>query len=267
MKTASIVCLGKSVAVFEFGNASNPAILLIHGNSAHSGFFIPMIRLLELNYHIITLDLPGHRQSEAWEKEDFTRENMALLFNSVLDYFKISEVNAFGFSMGGLILLECFDLIPGIKKLAVAGHPPLSSVTDMPEAYNLTEDVSLYLQGPLSDKEIERIYNAVIAIDNDQLKAEIKEGLRQTSPSFREGCLLMAQNVSDQVEKLNLLMHPIAIIHATDDLAIRLDYLKKLRINNLWKQEIQLISDCGHFMIAEKPTELASMLDQFFSEN
>ena len=77
----------------------------------------------------------------------------------------------------------------------------------------------------------------------------------------------MAQNVSDQIAKLNILMRPIAIIHATDDLAIRLDYLKKLRIKNLWNKEIQLISDCGHFMIAEKPAELASLLDQFFSES
>ena len=265
MKTIFINCLKKRVSVFEFGDASNPNILLIHGNSAHSGFFMPMIRLLEKNYHVITLDLPGHRESEAWDKEDFTRENLAILFNSVVDYFNIKKVDAFGFSMGGLILLECFDLMPTIRKLAVAGHPPLSSVADMTKAYNLNEDTSLYLQGPLSEDEVERIYNAVIAIDDIQLKSEIKDALLETKPSFREGCLNLAQHVGNQIARLNQFQNPITVIHAENDLAIPFDYLKKLQIKNLWKQKIQLISGSGHFMIAEKPAELASILDQFFS--
>lgn len=267
MKTASIACLGKPITLYEFGDASHPALLFIHGNSAPSSFFLPMIQLLEAKYHIITLDLPGHRQSEAWEKEDFNRENLSILFNSVLDYFKISEVDAFGFSMGGLILLECFDLMPSVKKLAVAGHPPLSSVSDMSEAYNLNEDSSLYLQGPLSEEEAERIYNAVIAIDDDKLKSEIKKALLETNPLFREGCLNLAQHVGDQIARLNQLQNPITVIHAENDLAIPFEYLKKLKIKNLWEQRIQVIPDCGHFMITEKSAELASLLDHFFSEN
>ncbi len=265
MKTTTITCFGKSVSVFEFGNDTNPTLLFIHGNSAHAGFFIPLIRLLEPKYHIITLDLPGHRQSGAWKKEDFSRENFALLFNSVLDYFNISQVDAFGFSMGGLILLECFDLIPAIKKIAVVGHPPLRSVDDMPNAYVLTDDVSLYLQGSLTDDEAERVYNAVIQINDQQIKSEIKEALLETSPSFREGCLLMAQHVSDQVARLNQFSQPIAVIHAKDDVAIKLEYLKKLEINNLWGQKIQIISEGGHFIIYENPEELAAILDHFYS--
>ena len=265
MKTAFITCLEKPVALFEFGDVSNPALLFIHGNSIHSGFLIPMIRLLEPKYHIITLDLPGHNLSGAWEKEDFCRENLALLFNSVLDYFNIREVDAFGFSMGGFILLECFDLIPAIKKIAIAGQPPLHSAADMPEAYYLNENSSLFLQGPLSEDEIERIYTYVIRTKNDYLKSEIKASIRNTSPSFREGSLRIAQNTGDQISKLNQLMPPIAVIHAMDDLAIRGEYLKKLQIKTLWEQKIQLIPDCGHLCIVEKPQELAIMLDLFFA--
>lgn len=265
MKVFKTVFLKKRVTAFEFGNAIDPSILLVHGNSAPSEFFMPMIRLLEAKYHLITLDLPGHKESDAWEKEDFTRENLALLFNSVLDYFDVKETHAFGFSMGGLILLECFDLIPAINKIVVAGHPPLTSVNDMNEAYNLTEDISLYLKGNLSNEEAERIYKAVIAIKNNQLKGEIKKALLETSPLFREGCLYLAQNVGNQIDRLNQLEHPIAIIHAEKDLAIRHDYLEKLEIKNLWKQRIQVISECGHFMIWEKPSEMAMLLDQFYS--
>ncbi len=266
MKTATITCFGKSVSLFEFGNVTNPALLFIHGNSAHSGFFKPLINILEPKYHIITLDLPGHRQSGAWTKKDFSRENLAGLFNSVLGYYKITEVDAFGFSMGGLILLECFDMIPAVKKIAVVGHPPLRSVDDMPNAYVLTDDVSLYLQGSLTEDEAERVYNAVIQINDKQIKSEIKEALLETSPSFREGCLLLAQHVSDQVARLNQFSQPIAVIHAKDDVAIQLEYLKKLQINNLCEQKIQIISKGGHFIIYENPGELAAILDRFYSE-
>ena len=144
MKSSFIKCLGKSIAVYEYGNDSHPAILMIHGNSVHSGFFIPLIRLLESQYHIITLDLPGHKHSDAWEKHNFNRKNLALLINLVLEHFKIKEVNAFGFSMGGFILLESFDLVPAIKKLSIAGHPPLSSMEDMQAAYYLNKDSALF---------------------------------------------------------------------------------------------------------------------------
>lgn len=265
MKQSFITCLGKSVTLFEFGFTTNPSVLMIHGNSAPSVFLIPLIRLLEPKYHIVTLDLPGHNQSEAWRREDFKRENLALLFNSVLDHFKIKEVNAFGFSMGGFMLLESFDLVPAIKKIAIAGHPPLTSVGDMQQAYYLNEDSALYLQGKLSEDEIERIYTAVIGIKDINLKSEIKESLRNTSPQFREGCLNLAQNTGDQIARLNKFKGPVAIIHATEDKAVQFEYLQKLNIKNLWEQKIHLVPDSGHFIIAEKPVELAALLGQFFA--
>jgi pimeloyl-ACP methyl ester carboxylesterase len=267
MKTSSITFLGKPVTLYESGSTTHPALLMIHGNSAPSYFLIPLIHLLESKYHIITLDMPGHNQSGAWEKEDFTRANLALLFNSVLDKFQIKEVNAFGFSMGGFILLETFDLLPAIKKLAIAGHPPLKSVADMQEAYYLNEDSALYLQGTLSEAEIERIYTAVIGIQDEKLKFEIKESLRNTSPLFREGCMNLAQHTSDQIARLNQFPVLIDIIHAIEDKAVKLEYLQKLQIQNLWEQKIQLVPDCGHFIIAEKHEELAELLDRFFKES
>jgi len=265
MKTSSITCIGRPVTIYEFGRDNHQAILMIHGNSAHSGFLFPLINLLEAKYHIITFDLPGHNQSGAWEKDDFTRENLALLFNSVLDHFQIKEVNAFGFSMGGFLLLESFDLVPAIKKIAIAGHPPLSSVADMQQAYYLNEDSSLYLQGKLTDDEIERIYNAVIGIKDENLKSEIKGSLRNTSPQFREGCMNLAQHTSDQIARLNNFHGTIAIIHATEDKAVKLEYLQNLNIQKLWEQKIQLMPDSGHFIIAEKPALLAALLDRYFS--
>jgi pimeloyl-ACP methyl ester carboxylesterase len=223
-----------------------------------------LIRLLETKYHVITLDLPGHNQSGAWEKQNFNRENLALLFNSVLDHFQIKEVNAFGFSMGGFLLLESFDMVPAIKKIAIAGHPPLRSVKDMQQAYYLNEDSVLYLQGTLSEEEIERIYTAVIGIKDNILKSEIKESLKETSPLFREGCMNLAQHTGDQIARLNEFKGTVAIIHATEDKAVQLEYLQKLQIQNLWEQKIQLVKGSGHFIIAEKPKELAALLDRFF---
>ena len=265
MKNSIISCLGKSATLYEFGKSTSPAVFMIHGNSAHSGFLFPLIRLLEAKYYIITLDLPGHNQSGVWDKEDFTRTNLALLFNSVLNHFQVKEVNAFGFSMGGFMLLESFNRVPAIKKIAIAGHPPLHSVEDMQQAYYLNEDSALYLQGELSEDEIERIYTSVIGIQDENLKSEIKESLRNTSPQFREGCMNLAQHTSDQIARLNEFKGTVAIIHATEDKAVNLEYLQKLLNHNLWEQKIHLVPECGHFIIIEKPEALAVILDRFFT--
>ena len=98
-------------------------------------------------------------------------------------------------------------------------------------------------------------------------KYEIMESIRNTSPSFRDGCMFFAQQTGNEIERVNNFDGPIAIIHAADDLVIRLEYLEKLMLRNLWEQKIQVIPNTDHFMICEKPKELASLLDRFFTEN
>jgi pimeloyl-ACP methyl ester carboxylesterase len=80
MNPSFINCLSKPVALYEFGSDTLPAMLMIHGNSVHAGFLKPLISLLEPKYHIITLDLPGHNQSAAWEKRIITERILPMLF-------------------------------------------------------------------------------------------------------------------------------------------------------------------------------------------
>ncbi len=259
-----ISVLNKTVAIYEFGLNSKTSLLLIHGNSLHSEFFYPLIQHLEHDFHIITLDLPGHNFSESWNKEDYNSGNFGILFNSVLSYFNIKEVFVFGFSMGGFILLECFNLISSIKKIAIAGHPPIKKFTDMTEAYNINEDSALYLQGILNENEVERIYRSVVKINDNNIQSKILQSILDTNPAFREGCLNMAVNARDQINFLNESGCPITLIHAINDAVVKVDYFEKLKLNYLWEQKIQLISDSGHFVILEKPKEVSVILKRFF---
>jgi pimeloyl-ACP methyl ester carboxylesterase len=75
----------------------------------------------------------------------------------------------------------------------------------------------------------------------------------------------LAQHTSDQIARLNQFPVLIDIIHAIEDKAVKLEYIQKLQIQNLWEQKIQLVPGSGHFIIAEKPKELADILDRFFA--
>lgn len=267
MRMDSVSVFGKSVSIYESGEKTSQAILLIHGNSVDSTFQKPLICQLESDFYVITLDLPGHLHSDPWDKELFSRESFGTLFRTVLQKLNVHQTSAFGFSMGGFLLLECFDLIPEIKKLAINGHPPLQSVADMPAAHFLNDDSSLFLQGYLGDDEIERIYNSVVRINDQELKLKIKESMASTSPSFREGCLKVAMETRNQVEAINNSDVPVALILGSNDPVIRIDYLNNLKIKNLWNKKIQIIQDCGHYTMVEKPKELASVLSSFFKDD
>lgn len=266
MNEFEIHVLNQSVATYYSGLDSKPAVLVIHGNSIHSGFFRELIEILDQQFFVITLDLPGHNKSGTWNPEEYTRKNFALLFNTLLDSFDLKEVNAFGFSMGGFILLECFDKIPLIRKLAVSGHPPLTCFSDMQDAYYLNEDSALFLQGELSDNEVERIYNAVIKIQDTHIKEKIKKSIKETSPFFREGCLNLAQNTHNEVEILNRSKIPVAVFHASGDQVVKLEYLEKTELLNLWEHKVHVIPDSGHFVMIENPESLAFSLSRFFNE-
>ncbi|MCP5366853.1 MAG: alpha/beta hydrolase [Hyphomicrobiales bacterium] len=84
---------------------AGPAILLVHGWSAHGGYFGPQRVALQRRFRVVTPDLRGHRRSRRAGGRP-AMADLARDLREVLDYLDLEGVVAVGWSMGATALFE-----------------------------------------------------------------------------------------------------------------------------------------------------------------
>ena len=85
----------------EWGNAGNPTILMLHGNSqqAHSWDFVSLP--LSEHYHILALDQRGHGDSDWASDGDYSLEAQQRDIDGFVEALGLNDFNLIGHSMGG----------------------------------------------------------------------------------------------------------------------------------------------------------------------
>jgi len=96
----------KKIEYTKKGNGK--AIVFLHGYLESSIVWEQVENYLSKNYTTISIDLPGHGNSELIEEIE-TMELMAETINEVLENEKISEATIIGHSMGGYVALEFYS--------------------------------------------------------------------------------------------------------------------------------------------------------------
>ena len=82
-------------------------LMMIHGNSASSKIFKPLLKKFKKNFRIILVDLAGHGQSSRLKKFPVNFwEHQADMLIELLDSLNIGRTNLLGCSGGGIIALN-----------------------------------------------------------------------------------------------------------------------------------------------------------------
>ena len=85
---------------------SGPTLLLMHGLTRNSADFEPLVKMLDENYNIISVDQRGRgRSGYDPEPENYLPNIYASDMFALLDGLKVKSVTAIGTSMGGLIAM------------------------------------------------------------------------------------------------------------------------------------------------------------------
>jgi 2-succinyl-6-hydroxy-2,4-cyclohexadiene-1-carboxylate synthase len=88
------------------GDPALPPLLLLHGWMGSSEDYAEIIELLKSRFHCITIDLPGHGQTEVVDRNpgyDFV--NTAIGIIQLLDNLEIDRCSIAGYSFGGRLAL------------------------------------------------------------------------------------------------------------------------------------------------------------------
>ena len=103
-------------------SGSGDAIVLIHGLGASGNFWQAQQEFLYTDFQVVTLDLPGHGKS-AWMP--LTLTEMASDIRQILNNIGLSQFSLIASSMGGLVALELYRMIPqDIMRFSLVGSIP-----------------------------------------------------------------------------------------------------------------------------------------------
>lgn len=102
---------GIHVQYHVYGNASEPALVFIHGWSCDSNYWREQVPEFKRKYTVITLDLAGHGGTDA-NRSDWSMEKFGQDVATAVAAVPNRQLILIGHSMGGPVAIEATRLLP-----------------------------------------------------------------------------------------------------------------------------------------------------------
>ena len=257
---------GRLAVLFEPGERA--PVVMIHGNSACKELFAPQVAMLRQNgFGVLTLDLPGHGQSDnaTTPAQTYSFPGYANVIAHLLDAFAISRAHVAGWSLGGHIGLELMGRDPRVQSLLIWGTPPVKPSLDaIRDAFLPGESMRFAGQKVLSPEEC-ALYGKAMIGGPDGAPPVLLDAIQRTDGNARA---LMIENSArglglDARALVGRDPRPLTVLHGADDPFVNLDYVTSLTFRNLWQGRIQVMPGLGHAAHWQNPMAFNTILLSF----
>jgi pimeloyl-ACP methyl ester carboxylesterase len=243
------------------GDESAPLVTLVNGYArTHTDFRIMSKRLLNSGYRVLSMDNRGSGKSVATKA--FSLQEMALDVIALWDFLDVKETCLLGISMGGIIsqYLSLHDARVS-KLILVSTSPSKDYIT--PERVEFSEDFS-----EVHDKMMSYFHESFIEKNSVLIDAMVKQMVKSASQGdfvAQSKLQRSALNAFDQ-GSLNLadLDLETLVIHGKQDKVISLDAASDLS-ERIRGSVLKTYDNCGHLILAEKPSQFYEDVLEFLA--
>jgi len=254
---------GAKIHYTSYGEGTS-AVVLIHGWACNASFWRLQTPALAEAYRVIAVDLPGHGQSDAPEKTDYTIEHFADGVLAALKHAGVERAVLAGHSMGVPVAARVWRRNPMMVQGLIAVDGPIWKVQRTPStpASKTVKDMQRDYR-PNASNLIESMF-----VNNTPLflRAEIKRKMLLTPIHVGLNALeVMGQ--SDVWIKGGAIRTPVLAITATRRTR-GVDDRKRLHqevFPNL--QHFELWGEAGHFLMMEQPARFNRTVLDFLLHN
>jgi pimeloyl-ACP methyl ester carboxylesterase len=255
----SVSVEGAEVAYAQQGRLALPPLVLLHGWGASHKFWKYCFSAFSPRWRVIAPDLTGFGLSEKPDR-DYRVEALADWLGKFLAALKLDRVALVGHSMGGTISLIYAMAHPEkIRKLAV-----VNPLVDGATAFNSRTKLCmlpvvrrlLFLGSRI--KPIRRWVTkdfSYVARYDDELSEDLIRGTFQSTFDT-----LISTRDTDLRPKLSTLAVETLVIGTDRDQLVAPD-----QANLVPAHRRELIADCGHIPMIERPEEFNRILNEFLS--
>lgn len=231
-------------------------VLLLHGWGSSLSAFKGVTALLENNYRVTALDLPGfgksEMQKESWSVGDYS--------NFVLDFIEKAGLEnpiLVGHSYGGRIILK------------LCGEGKIS-----PEKIILIDGAGIKSKKPFKVRAKQAFFKTVKGVGKCVLWSDAGEVLTRyfrkklgsadynSAPEVLRKSLVMAVN-EDLTPVLSNITCDTLLIYGENDTATPVCEAKIIEQGVSGKAKLHIIKDAGHWALVEKPAEVLGHIAEF----
>lgn len=247
-----------SYAISGEGNV----VVFLHGYIESLNVWDNFIELLNRKYKVITIDLPGHGNSEIFG-EISTMSIMAEAVNAVLKEEQIKECVVIGHSMGGYVTMELVDQKnEKLKGFCLFHSSPFADSEEKKEVRDrLIKSIEQGKKIPLAKEHVEKTFSQentanfieeigflkIIAINtSDQGTIAALKGMKER------------KNYKESFEKTKL---PSLLILGTKDNFIPPQIVDELTIPS--QMEVKILTNSGHQGYIEEKAISLEIVDEF----
>ena len=230
-------------------------VILVHGWTCDSSSWSAQVPVLARKYRVVTLDLPGHGQSQLPRGGKFSMELFAKAVEAARRPTGADKVVLVGHSMGTPVIREYARLFPQ----HVAGLVLVDGLVQIPQGMAAPQPAAMSGPGGLHARE-DMVRGMFSAATPAPLQKRILAMMLRPPASTAAGAMVAtfaASNWTDDVMTM-----PVLGIYADKSQMAAPEYSKKI----FPAFEYVEIPGTGHFVMMEKPKEFNRVLMAFLDK-
>jgi pimeloyl-ACP methyl ester carboxylesterase len=242
------------VTHYAFGHG--PTVVLVHGPGGRMQHWLPVARLLARDHHVVLVELPGHGESVL--PVPLTLERSAVTLDAALQDLGGEPVVLVGHSVGGLVCVAAALTHPrqvrGLVLVETALEPQLTASERDGLLDSLIHGLdrllrARYLAMARDSAQGERLYAEAAGTDPRTLRAWAH--LAGSTDLSGAGRLLSMPSLAVLSDRTWRPGEEWPVVAAT------------LGYEDVPRLSVQRIDGCGHFIMLDRPEELARAIGRF----
>jgi proline iminopeptidase len=251
-----------------------PLLFLHGGPGGEHRYFLPHLNELGFTNELIFYDQRGCGQTEIPENNNYTFEEEVEIIEELRKYFELEKLNIVCESWGTMLALLYSSQYPQqVNKIFMTAAVGASVEGYLKFGKNLEERLSpndslalkflsgKYEKGEVDVKEIFNVIDPYYLYEKDNLikKSKTKSNAVVNQVLGKEIINRYSASINPEVIK-NI---PILIAQGDSDMITPAD-LKELFIKYIPHAELEVIENCGHWSVIEKPDVLINLIRSYF---
>lgn len=231
-------------------------VVLVHGWTADSNAWRKQVPVLAKHYRVITLDLPGHGQSEAPKDGKYSMDLFARALEAVRHDAKVKRWVLVGHSMGTPVIRQYARLYPENTIALVL----VDGVVAKPENASTYATLAGNFSGPNGHHAREQFIHQMLTPAAAGFEPEVLKVTMNTPDANASGAMLAMADPA--IWKLDPIQLPVLGIYADHSRLASPELLKQI----FPKIEYVQIPGTDHFLMLEKPAEFNRLLLAFLAK-
>lgn len=263
---------GATVHFQEFGERTNPTLLLIHGYTASTYVWKTVAPLLaDQHFHVVAVDLIGFGYSDKPAAFDYTIQSQARMIERLMNHLGIGTATIVGSSYGGAIAATlALDYAERVEKLVLVGAAANDEVLDNP----VLKLAAVPLLGEIlvpflldSKRLSKRRMKSAFAPESQYLITDerIESVIRPLKAKDAHRSVLASARRWDANrigEDAHLIRQPTLLMWGADDTIIPVRHGEKL-YDAILNSRLVILKDCGHLPHEENSERFVELVAEF----